>query len=348
MKDAILRYLATHHAAALDFWRRPGRQATDAEAPGASVEQLCDVAYSLHLAGLADEIAPDAGVAFADVLARHRLPGWRADDTGPSVGLSVHNCAYAFGTLNLLRDTHGDLFQRAVADRTFRPEELVDAGTARPKFPRWLAHHNWRVSHWLGGVPSLLWSAGHSALPDAARIRRLARASLEATDAWLEAGHGLIRLYRSSAVHRLFRTAYRLRHDPDLGDVGGVAHILWVNHVAGRPYIAADRVLARASDLFQRHRPFMETRPYCLDFDVVQIVRTGLEQTGAPADGNAPRAAEMLRDLEAFFASGLTADYGLHKLPGALATYHECAAICGQHDTPFGPVQDIIRRACWI
>ena len=342
MKDAIRHYLATHHAAPLAFWRDAVR------APSATLESLCDVLYSLHLAGLTDDVNPAASALFADVLAARVLPGWAGGADGPSGDpVSIHNCAYAFGVLNLVRPGHGDQYARALGTRTFRPADLID-DAGRPKFPRWLTHHHWRVSHWLGGAPSILWSIGQSSHPEAAQARSLARTALEAADTWLASGDGFIKLYWFEPAQQLFRAAYRLRHDPELGDVGGLAHIHWINHVAGRPYYAADRVLSRTSAVFQRRRPFMEGRPYCLDFDVVQLVRTAAEQTGGISADDRARASAMMQDLDAFFGASLSADYALHKLPGALATYHECATICAIDDTAFGKPRDIIRDAFWI
>jgi hypothetical protein len=342
MKDAILSYLTTHHAEPLAFWQKA------VPASSASLEALCDVLYSLHLAGLADEIDPEAPALFADVLAARPLPGWAATDgAGGGDSVSIHNCAYAFGVLNLIRPRHGDYYVRAVGNRTLRAADLIDE-RGRPRFPRWLTHHHWRVSHWLGGVPSILWSVGHSSHPASVDARGLALRALEAADTWLASGDGFIKLYWFEPAQQLFRAAYRLRHDPELGDVGGLAHIHWINHAAGRPYLAADRVLDRTSAVFRQRRPFMEGRPYCLDFDVVQLVRTAGEQTGGLSDGDAARASEMMGDLETFFGSALSADYALHKLPGALATYHECATICAIATMPFGPPRDIIRDAFWI
>src|SRR5690606_17742382 len=115
-------------------------------------------------------------------------------------------------------------------------------------------------------------------------------------------------------------------------------------------YVAVDALLAQAQKLFRRHEPFMEKAPYCLDFDIVQIVRTGLEQTGAGHAADTARALKMTADMEDFFNRPLPEGYALHKFPGALAAYHECALIAGLD--PSGqlgtPAIDIIGRAFWL
>jgi hypothetical protein len=95
--------------------------------------------------------------------------------------------------------------------------------------------------------------------------------------------------------------------------------------------------------------PFIEAVPYCLDFDVVQIVRTTAHGTALPSVV-IQRAGRYASDILQFMQEGLDHSYALHKLPGALATVHECALICAREDV-FGiapkPV-DIIREAFWL
>ncbi len=340
MKSETLAYLQAHHSALLAFWT------TGAPAPvDASVEQHCDMVYTLFLIGELGRVQKSAALGFAEILQTRKLPGWTGGDGAP---LSVHNCAYAFGTLNLLAPLHGDLYAKALNAKKAAFEEIVDEAKALPRYPKWLAHHNWRVSHWIGGAPSILWSLGQSALPDAPAYKALADRILVGADACLDAKTGLIKLYKVEAAQKLFRLLYGARHDPDLGDVGGVAHILWVNHAAGRDYTATQALAKQASDLFHMHKPFMETVPYCLDFDVVQILRTAQQQLNTTSATDQQRASEMMRDIETFYATKLTSSYTLHKVPGALATYHECAMIAQTPAGDLGAPIDIIQHAYWL
>ena len=172
---------------------------------------------------------------------------------------------------------------------------------------------------------------------------------LSSTDSLISERTGCLRAYRSELVQNLFRQAYRMRHDPDAGDVGGIVHLHWVNHAENRlPYRSAPALHARAWALMQR-TPFIESVPYCLDFDVVQIVRTSVPGTTLPVPV-IRRAERYASDILQFMQGRLDPSYALHKLPGALATVHECALICGRQDA-FGlapkPV-DIIREAYWL
>jgi len=160
---------------------------------------------------------------------------------------------------------------------------------------------------------------------------------------------GLLRPYRSAFFQRAFRSVYRLRHDPDLGDLGGVVHLLWIYHAIGRDYVAADSLFDAA--VRQMHRaPFIESMPYCLDFDIVQLVRTTLPRRPEMASECAARAEQMHRDILSFLTSKIPESYTLHKLPGALATLHECSLICdGNKLSGLDLAEvDIIKKAFWI
>lgn len=62
------------------------------------------------------------------------------------------------------------------------------------------------------------------------------------------------------------------------------------------------------------------------------------------------RAAGFIDDTLAFFCAPVASTYGLHKIPGALASIHECAWLTGEaHVRGIDvPRMDIIRRAYWL
>jgi len=340
----VSSHLETRHGTLLAYWTG----SSDAM-PQASVEAHCDVVYSLLLLGRIETVSPKAVDGFVTLLAGLHLPGWQK--RGEEASISVHNCAYAFGALNVLANDPSALYQRVLAGRSQALDQLIDPHTNVPVFPPKWAHHNWRVSHWIGGVPSIIVSIANSRCTHAPTFAALITPVREAADALVDKRTGLLRAYRSDLVQKLFRTAYAIRHDPDLGDVGGVAHLLWIDHVLGRKYVALPALLAHARTLFHKHDPFMEGAPYCLDFDIVQAVRTAADQAdGIQQAADRQRATKMAADIEAFFAAGPGETYTLHKLTGALATYHECLLLLH----PEGIVQDgvaaidIIKRANWL
>jgi len=340
--DDTHAYLARCAPQALCFWCKPGS--------GARPEILaaCDTLYCLKLIGRMDLVAPDAAARFAALLNGYRLAGGIGKGDGPQLG--VHRTAYALATMNLLVElgppVHGDV----VRPSGWELREILD-GRSCVRWPWYLAHHAWRIGHWIGGIPSILLSLWRY-VPELAHANGLPypAAVLRNSDKLIDARTGLFHVYRAEFVQRAFRGLYRMRHDPDMGDIGGIAHLHWCNYAAGRmPYKAAQALFERTWALLQR-RPFMEAEPYCLDFDVVQIARTAIPHGDARAGRLQMRANAYAGAILDFYDSRLDDSYSLHKLPGGLAALHECAIAASDARVPGFeiPPVDIAKEAHWI
>lgn len=341
-------YLVKYHNDLVSFWLHGG------PIPDRAVQDFCDMIYSLHLIGKLEGVQIQSCSKFIESLKEYKLPGWSSTAvSATNKSLSVHNFAYLLGTLNILKKYNIDLYPDLFCDRVDDVSEIIDQSTFIPKYPKWLTHHNWRVSHWIGGVPSILFSLGNSSISNASHYKRLGLAVLDVVnEELLSPKTGLIKLYKFDVLQKLFRSFYRLRHDPDLGDLGGVAHVLWINHFENVDYVANDWLLNESISLFKKHEPFMERVPYCLDFDIVQIVRTCLSQSKKHIDIKSvkERAIQMMKDIDVFYENESLDSYTLHKVPGALATYHECAFILGEEKLKTYAIDtvDIIKDAYWL
>ena len=323
----------------LDYLRENYRQAwsllidgsTSKDAGGVGLQDLSDIIYSLYFLGWPIEPGPSGISAMVDYLGSTSLAGGlngSASDLDKSV--SVHGTAYVLSTLALLKVREHDLFDQVIKSSGWRLGDLVDPTSLLPKWPAKWSHHNWRVSHWVGGSVSILnelsrhMPAAYRANsgPDVEKV-------LAASDQLIDERSGVLKCYRSRILQFAFRQAYRLRHDPMLGDIGGVVHLHWVNYANERAYKSRQQLFERAAHAMLQHRPFMESVPYCLDFDIVQIVRTSMPKDLSVDESTAlnARARTYAGDIITFLKTRLNADYALHKLPGALATLHECALI---------------------
>lgn len=317
--------------------------------PGASDDVLtqCDIAYSRWFLGL-DPFEDDrAFVEFTKLLARHDLSG--------TVGrglprVNVHTTAYALGALNLASERYGEAAGHALKGMDWQWDLLLNPVTLIPRWPWKFTHHAWRVSHWIGGSASIVASLWRLA-PEIAEQISLPQtyAVLEACDALINPKTGLFKTYKSELLQFAFRNLYRIRHDPDAGEVGGIVHLHWINYAMGRmPYRSARPLWDKSWKLMQKE-PFMESVPYCLDFDVVQIVRTA-DPLSARSAQVRKRADRFETDVHDFLASKLNDQYTLHKLPGALATMHECALISERSSVvgiDIAP-RDVMMAAYWI
>lgn len=328
----------------LDYLSRHAARLSAAPKTSDEVMALADVIYSRHLLGLPQE--PTEAAALQSVVKTIRLAG----TVGEEKPLLVHLTAYVLGACNLLHAAGLLDAGEVLRARKWNFELLFDPKTLLPRWPAHFSHHSWRVSHWVGGAPSILRSLWVQS-PETCKSLGWPQTAevLTACDRLVDERTGLLRCYRSDLVQFAFRQLYRLRHDPAAGDVGGIVHLHWVNYAEGRlPYKAAAELHKRALAVMAR-TPFIEATPYCLDFDIVQIVRTTLP--GGKADAALKqRATRYAADIMAFYKNGLTESYGLHRLPGALATIHECALINGRSEaSELGiPVVDIMKDAYWI
>jgi hypothetical protein len=338
----VLNYLDHMARDALSFWTVPGSSARP------DVLSACDTLYSLKLIGRMDLVAGDAGARFSDLLSGYTLAGGIGKGSGQPLG--VHKTAYALGVLNLLA-AHGQPVQRdALREHGWLKHELLDA-RHRPRWPWYFTHHAWRVGHWIGGIPAIVLSLWRL-VPEFAAQNRLPPPSvvLHSSDTLIDGKTGLFRAYKVPVLQRAFRGLYRFRHDPDAGDLGGIAHLHWGNYAAGRlPYKAAPALFDRTWSLLQR-RPFMENVPYCLDFDIAHLARTSIPDGDRRGKQLRARMRDYAGDISDFYDTRLDDGYTLHKLPGGLAALHECALAEDLHEVPalgVAPV-DVAREAYWI
>jgi hypothetical protein len=226
----------------------------------------------------------------------------------------------------------------------------LNSTTKLPFYPPILSHHIWRVSHYIGGIPSIIFSLINSEILGSNELKQTLHQTISACDDLIDDRTGLLRTYKNDLIQSLFRLFYSIRHNPDLGDIGGIAHLHWINYLLHRPYKKMEILFEKSIKIFLERSPFMEKIPYCLDFDIIQIIRTCFDQ-GANLPTDAPtRIIQMMKDIEIFIKDKLNPEYKIHKLPGALATYHECALLLKlNHLNTFNCApMDIIKKAYWL
>lgn len=340
MSRACLAYIIEVYPDLMDFWFRGNTEAFDV----VTKQDHADFVYSLFLLGLFDLINPKSARFFADWLRDAPLYGRTKKGGSSDEPLNAHATAYQLGTLRLLSSSGLCDVPHAIC-KNWNIKALID-DDGMPVWPRHWSHHVWRVSHWIGGAPSIL--AQVASFCECVTEPNLVDRVLSKATSLLDPVTGLLRPYRSELVQRSFRTLYRLRHNPNHGVIGGVVHLLWAFHASDRPYIAAEQLHKFA----WRHLPqsgFLESTPYCLDFDFIQLLRTTSDHAECFEDLS-QRVVKYRYDIEQFLSTSLDKSYKLHKLPGALATIHEATLIVNDHhrlgerDKPV----DIIKEALWI
>ncbi|WP_336973156.1 hypothetical protein [Sphingobium aromaticiconvertens] len=312
-----------------------------------SPQDHADIVYSAYLLGVADKLNATTAALYQDVLAAARLYGRPDGKPLMEKGPNAHLTAYLLGAARLLQHV-GKAAMKPALFKGWQLDLMIDARRV-PLWPKAWTHHSWRVSHWIGGTPSILLQIAQSGENEEITPQLVDEVLASSARHIIDHKTGLLRPYKSALLQKLFKAAYRLRHDPDIGELGGVVHILWVFHAVNAPYVGNSALFANAWKHLQVE-PFMEKLPYCLDFDIVQLARTSGTAAAIEAVPLVARATRFREDIAAFLIGDLPEGYTLHKLPGALATMHECALLEGLPaltELGIAPI-DIIKDAYWL
>lgn len=312
-----------------------------------NLQDHADIIYSAYLLGITEQLSSIAAQAYQNMLAQACL--YARPNLKPIADKvpNAHLTAYLLGAARILQLRELSRMPPALFEG-WQVHQIVDKSNV-PRWPRIWTHHSWRVSHWIGGGPSILLQLAQSPHLSSIDEDFVARVLKASADNIIDPATGLLRPYKSNFLHKIFNALYRIRHDPSIGEVGGVVHILWIFHALNVEYVASEHLYCEAMHHL-KNLPFMETVPYCLDFDIVQLARTAKSNDVGKIGDLHNRANKYRRDLCNFFLGGIPHEYTLHKLPGALATLHESSLIVGDFRVPgigITPV-DIIRNAYWI
>lgn len=337
LPETLIAHMKLVNPHGMAFWLQGIGDPEDADP-----QDHADIVYSMYLMGRADQLNGDAAQQYQRWLALQPLAG--RTSIRANVRINVHLSAYLLSTSRLL-DKLGhppvpDLYDG------WQPRVLVDA-TGLPRWPRAWSHHVWRVSHWIGGAPSILLHLAHAPIPNCVGESDVRLALSRCEDQVILSENGALKPWRSKIIQRCFRRVYRFRHDPDAAEIGGIVHLLWIYHALDMPIVGAEQLHKKAIKILWR-KPIIENVPYCLDFDIVQVAR--LTQPKGDS-GELVALAQGMADAIIAYLSAPPSDYTLHRLPGAYAALHECALITGQvvpgtaaHEKPL----DVIKDTYWL
>lgn len=340
----IFEWLETQYKTANNFWLTGEGQVKQI-----NWQDHADLVYTLRFLNRQADISKDAARKYLDAVADAALYGRPIGDADPKSTPNAHLTAYILGAAKLVENATC----LSLPDRAFEGwnvDLIINPETSLPHYPKAWAHHVWRVSHWIGGGPSIVFNLARWGKIDGVDERFVDQV-LAATEAQLlDPQTDLLRPYKSKLIQKLFRKAYKIKHDPEIADIGGVVHLLWVYHAIGRPYRNAKPLFDKSWEHMHKETPFMESVPYCLDFDVVQLVRTAQPQDAPFSDEVKKRSLRFINDTVAYLSEMPDEGYSLHKVPGALATIHEAAFINGYETIPSLGVTpiDIIKEAGWL
>lgn len=340
----ILSWIEAHHPDAYTFW-------LNGKGNAASIawQDHADMVYTLRLLDQQNQISSKAAQKYLERIASAPLYGRPFGKADPKSIPNAHMTAYILGAAKLVENATGF----SLPERSFegwKIGQIIDPETKTPLYPKAWAHHIWRVSHWIGGGPSILFNLARWGKVDGVD-KTLVDQVLSATEAQLlDSKTDLLRPYKSQLIQNFFRKAYKIKHDPDIADIGGVVHLLWVYHALGRPYRNPKPLREKSWQHMREEFPFMEDVPYCLDFDIVQLVRTAQPEAIPFPNEMQTRSDRFIKDTLAYLSAIPDQGYTLHKVPGALAAIHEASFMTGDPHVPIldVPLVDIIKEAGWL
>ena len=348
MTQAVLDYCRLSAPDAAAFWLDGTGEAT-----AIAWQDHADMVYTLRFLDRLSQTPKETvqsylnAVADADLYGRIRVrqSGQGAANSAPT----AHMTAYVLGAARLVEDATGCALP-AHAFEGWDLAQIIDPASDLPRYPKAWSHHIWRVSHWIGGGPSIVLNLSRWGKVDGINAALLERVLTAIETQLLDPHTDRLHPYRSALIQKGFRVAYKIRHDPEIADIGGLVHILWIYHATGREYRNRAALYDASWCHLRGEVPFMEHAPYCLDFDIIQLMRTAQPTPEAFSPDAVQRAAQFVDDTAAYIRTLPQTGYTLHRLTGALAAMHEAALILGgDHVAPLGvaPV-DIIKEAGWL
>lgn len=344
LQENILSWIEAHHQDAHNFWL-----SGQGEASNIGWQDHADLIYTLRFLDKQNLISKDAASKYLALVADAPLYGRTLGVDDPKTIPNAHMTAYILGAARLVENATG----LSLPERTFtgwKVNQIINPETKVPLYPKAWAHHIWRVSHWIGGGPSILFNLARWGKVEGVDFA-LVDQVLEASETYLlDSKTDLLRPYKSKLIQSLFRKAYKIKHDPDIADIGGVVHLLWVYHAIGRPYRNTVPLFEKSWQHMREQTPFMESVPYCLDFDIVQLVRTAQPEEESSSVELRSRSDRFIKDILTYLSAIPNQGYTLHKVPGALATVHEASFIIEASNIPGleVPLVDIIKEAGWL
>jgi len=352
--ENCLRFLAARYRGEAEMGAWDGLFSASARDGGApDLFGAVDAVYALSTLGmLGDATRPESRLRWADHIRSYQsADGWfRAGDRQRHS--PVHASAYALGALALLSDDGADPIGQL---QPIDVDEALASGLVQPwaGLPLLDRLHFWRGSHRVGGFAAVvgqLGQAGHAdklpGVDDADEwLDRWARRAVESIDR--QSGMWFL---APAPLQAAFAAAYRFRHRPDFGHIGGATHVYWILDKLEVP-LPAPRACVQWIMRHAADETVCEGAPYCLDFDRAYLLARNAQHS--EEEGEEKSVSTFLRDVRRDVLSYLslhepsTWPDSSHKLPGALA----CVAEIDRYDRSVAegtPWRDVFEVVWWL
>lgn len=177
--------------------------------------------------------------------------------------------------------------------------------------------HQWRGSHTFGGICAIQYYLKKYDFPTNLDLLHYYQDQIS-TD-------GLLNL-TNPVVSICFDSLYVLRHRPDTAKFGAVAHLYWMFDRKNLHQVDSLSVLTAINALVNSDGS-VEAIPYCLDYDLLYILRFFLESENKKTEAYQVSILTLNKCGHRIynFIMSNSSKFWLHAIPGALAALQVCA-----------------------
>lgn len=177
--------------------------------------------------------------------------------------------------------------------------------------------HQWRGSHTFGGICAIQYYLKKHDFPTNLDLLHYYQDQIS-TD-------GLLNL-TNRVVSKCFDSLYVLRHRPDTAKFGAVAHLYWMFERKNLQQVDSQSVLTAINSLVNSDGS-VEAIPYCLDYDLLYILRFFLETENKTTEAYQASIQTLNKCGHRIynFIMSNSSKFWLHAIPGALAALQVCA-----------------------
>lgn len=252
-----------------------------------------------------------------------------------------HSTAYGLASLCLISELTGDKID--TAPLLTKVLSNLDVTRAMPEnFSAVDKLHVWRASHTFGGISAILEFAKAQGLIDSNSV----------LDSYIKSINKLGLWGFSNPVFQLaFDVLYSIKHNPTYAKYGGAAHLYW--HMDTIPTTVDKERAIKAILKFYRNKTILEKIPYCLDYDVLFMLRL-LCKSGGVSTQLTDKVNEVFFNVGCSLVEYLTnknADLWVHAYPGALAAIEVCtfsSKFKSQLEASDIKLKDVMEYTVWL
>lgn len=270
---------------------------------------VADVIYIQYISGISILTNEDIYIYSNRIIDSADEDGFFYSSISKKSHNKYHSTAYALATIELASELVGkDLVPSAILHKL---DDNIDFNHALPKnFTLIDRLHVWKASHTFGGLSSIFELLCKREIKKQNPVLNHYKEIIGKDGLWR---------FANFLPQFIFDLLYRARHDPKLALYGGAAHLYW--HFDDIPSRVDIENAVEKMILIYEETAILEKVPYCLDYDVLFILRA-FQRSSRLSHNLEAEVDKIFNKVGLAIYEFLINDDGLlwlHALPGLLA-----------------------------